>query len=213
MRSKEMSACAGDAKPRPLSRPGAGASVRVPQAAGRGLSEHGGCRRRVGTRGLAQRQDPRTRSSIVSQMIRVRGRLDVGDHAIIDDFCYFAADVRLGRYAHIAHGVTVLGGGWSCTVGDFTAIGPGVRILCASDDYDGGIAGPRIPAAFKRRPRCGDVRIGRHCVIGANSVILPGTVIPDGVAVGALSLVGPKSRLQPYGLYAGSPARFPAARH
>ncbi len=148
------------------------------------------------------------KDAIISRRIRARGALEVGDHAIVDDYCYFAADVRLGRYAHIAHGVSVLGGGWSCIVGDFTAIGPGVRILCASDDYDGGIAGPRIPTAFKGRPRCGDVRIGRHCVIGANSVILPGTVIPDGVAVGALSLVGPKTRLTSYGLYAGCPARL-----
>lgn len=152
------------------------------------------------------------KDAIVSQMIRVRGALEVGDHCIIDDFCYFAADVTLGEYVHISHGVTILGGGLRCTIGDFTAIGPGVRISCAADDYDGGIAGPKIPPEFKGRPAKGDVRIGRHCVIGANAVILPGTVIPDGVAIGALSLVRAKDTLEPYGLYAGCPVRLLRSR-
>lgn len=141
-------------------------------------------------------------------MIRVRSSLEVGDHTIIDEFCYFAADLRIGKYAHIAHAVTILGGGNLCTIGDFTAIGPGVRIACASDDYAGGIAGPHIPREFKGNPLSGDVIIGRHCVIGANSVILPGSVIPDGVGIGALSLVRPKDRIVSYGLYAGCPIRL-----
>ena len=145
--------------------------------------------------------------TIISTMIRARGAFDMGDHSICDDFCYFSADVQTGRYVHLAHSVTILGGGQRCTIGDFTAIGPGVRIVCASDDYDGGIAGPRIPTRFKRRPARGDVRIGRHCIIGANSVILPGTVIPDGVAIGALSLVRPADPLEPDTLYAGCPLR------
>lgn len=145
--------------------------------------------------------------TIISPMIRVRGAFEVSDHSICDDFCYFSADVKAGRYVHIAHGVTILGGGQCCTIGDFTAIGPGVRIICASDDYDGGIAGPRIPARFKRRPVRADVRIGRHCVIGANTVILPGVELPDGVAIGALSLVRRNDSLEPNGLYAGCPLR------
>lgn len=147
-------------------------------------------------------------SNIVSSMIRVRGSLELGEHCIVDDFCYFAADIQTGSYVHISHGVTVLGKGNRCAIGDFSAIGPGVRIVCASDDYDGGIAGPQIPTQFKRRPVRGDIRIGRHCVIGANSVILPGVQMPDGVAIGALSMVRPEDPMEPYGLYAGCPLRF-----
>ena len=141
-------------------------------------------------------------------MIRVRGSLEAGDNSIVDDFCYLSADVRLGEYVHISHGVTTLGGGHLCVIGNFSAIAPGVRIVCAADDYDGGIAGPSIPAQFKGNPLTGDVRIGRHCVIGANSVILPGVTLPDGCAIGALSMVRPGDELKRYGLYAGNPLRF-----
>lgn len=146
--------------------------------------------------------------TIISKSIRVRGDLVVGDYSIIDDYCYFAADVEIGKYVHIAHNVTVLGSGYKCKIGDFSAIGPGVRIACVSDDYEGGIAGPRIPHEYKGHPLAGNVVIGRHCVIGANSVILPGVVIPEGVGIGALSLVRPTDKLEPYGLYAGCPIRF-----
>jgi acetyltransferase-like isoleucine patch superfamily enzyme len=146
--------------------------------------------------------------AIISPNIRVRGDLQVGDYTIIDDHCYFASRVVLGKYVHISHGVTILGASYTCKIGDFTAVGPGVRIVCASDDYKAGIAGPRIPREFKGHPQGGDVIIGRHCVIGCNTVILPGVVMPDGVAIGALSLLRAKDKLEPYGLYAGCPVRF-----
>jgi len=149
-----------------------------------------------------------SKNTIISEMIRVRGSLDVGDCSIVDDFCYFAADILLGEYVHISHNVTVLGGGQRCEIGDFSAIGPGVRIVCASDDYSGGLAGPNVSTEFKGNPIYGDVKIGRHCVIGANSVILPGVTIPDGCAIGALSMVRSEDKLEPYGIYAGVPLRF-----
>ena len=148
------------------------------------------------------------KETIISESIRLRGDLVVGDCSIIDDYCYFAADVITGKYVHIAHNVTVLGKGFKCNIGDFTAIGPGVRIACASDDYNGGIAGPNIPIKYKGNPLSGNVSIGRHCVIGANSVVFPNVIMPDGVGIGSLSIVKPDCELEPYGLYAGSPLRF-----
>ena len=146
---------------------------------------------------------------IISKMTRFRGTLlEVGAHTIIDDFSYSSADLRLGKYVHIAHSVTIIGGGHVCTIGDFSAISPGVRIVYASDDYLGGMVGPNIPIEFKMNPDFGDVTIGKHCIIGSNSVIMPDLVIPDGVAIGALSLVRRKDKLKPYALYAGVPLRF-----
>jgi len=50
-----------------------------------------------------------------------------------------------------------------------------------------------------------DVHIGRHVVIGSGSVVLPGAVLEDGVAVGALSLM--RGHCPAFGIYAGVPAR------
>lgn len=56
-----------------------------------------------------------------------------------------------------------------------------------------------------RAPDRGAVKIGRHSIIGSGSVILPGVDIPEGVSVGALSLV--RKSLEPWGVYAGAPVR------
>ena len=47
--------------------------------------------------------------------------------------------------------------------------------------------------------------IGKHVVIGSNSVILPGVTLNDGSSVGAMSLVN-KSIDGPY-IFAGIPAK------
>lgn len=52
------------------------------------------------------------------------------------------------------------------------------------------------------------VVIGEDCGIGAGSVVLMGSEIPDGVFVGANSVVTSKDELKPFGLYRGDPLEF-----
>jgi galactoside O-acetyltransferase len=47
--------------------------------------------------------------------------------------------------------------------------------------------------------------LGRHVIVGSGTVILPGSRLEEGVAVGALSLVT-KDCLA-FGVYAGNPAK------
>ena len=63
---------------------------------------------------------------------------------------------------------------------------------------------PTLPESY-RKVDSRRVRIGRHAIIGAGSVILPGVNIGDGSSVGALCLV--TRDLEPWGVYVGSPAR------
>ena len=56
-----------------------------------------------------------------------------------------------------------------------------------------------------RHPIRSYVTIGRHAIIGANSVILPGVTIGEGAVVGACSLV--KRDCAPWSINFGAPAR------
>ena len=49
------------------------------------------------------------------------------------------------------------------------------------------------------------VRIGKHVIVGAGSVIMPGTEVAEGCSIGSMTLVN-KSTL-PWGIYVGIPAR------
>ncbi|HRF02696.1 MAG TPA: hypothetical protein PLI18_19450, partial [Pirellulaceae bacterium] len=50
-----------------------------------------------------------------------------------------------------------------------------------------------------------EILVGRHSIIGAGSVLLPGSRLPEGVAVGALSVVS--KELESWSVYAGNPVR------
>jgi len=56
------------------------------------------------------------------------------------------------------------------------------------------------------RQACRPIRVGRYCLVGTNSVLLGGSVLPDFSALGALSMLR-DAHDAPYRLYAGNPAR------
>lgn len=133
-----------------------------------------------------------------------------GSHIIIDDFVFIGAHDRLmiGNHVHIASHASITGGGY-CIVCDFAGISSGARVLTGSDDFDGALTGPTVPAALRSVSRTRTV-ILPHAVLGANSVVLPGVVVGEGTIVGAGSVV--TRNLEPWSIYAGSPARRLRAR-
>ena len=135
--------------------------------------------------------------------------LVVGDYTIIDDFVLIVARpwVRLGSHVHIAGFTSIVGGG-TFYMGDYSTLSWGTRIFTGTEDVSGqSLLGAAVPAPY-RVPRRSFVTIGKHCMIGANSVILPAVEIPDGVVVGAMSLVLEGAKLKPWSVYAGCPVRF-----
>lgn len=138
--------------------------------------------------------------------------IELGDHSRIDSGVHIIA--TSGKL--ILHGRNHIGGGShlcvgaDLTFGRFSGCSQGVRIYTASDDYTGRwMTGPCAPSSL-RGGRCEPIVIGRHCVIGSGSVILPGCDLGDGVSVGALSLV--TKPLESWGIYHGNPARRIKAR-
>jgi galactoside O-acetyltransferase len=132
--------------------------------------------------------------------------MEVGDSVIIDDFTFILAvgGVRLGSFVHIgAH--AFIGGGGGLVMEDFAGISGGVRVYTGNEDYLGGqLTNPTVPSPW-RTPSRAPVHIGRHAIVGAGSVVLPGVTIGEGAAVGALSVIA--RDLEPWTVYAGNPAR------
>jgi len=137
--------------------------------------------------------------------------MEIGDHSRIDDFCVVSGRVVLGRNVHIAPFCLVAGGDPGVTMEDFAGLAYHVQVFSQSDDYLGhSMTNPTVPARFKREFKAA-VHLGRHVIVGAGSVILPGVLIAEGCSVGALSLV--RKSTQPWGVYAGNPARRVQARN
>lgn len=131
----------------------------------------------------------------------------LGDNCTIDDFAFIAAKkfTKLGSYVHIASFVSITGGG-EFIMGDYSTLSSGVRIFTGTEDLSG-MVGATIPEPY-RKARRSYVVIGKHVMVGANSVVLPGVEIPDGAVIGAMSLVLENTKLKPWSIYAGSPVRW-----
>jgi galactoside O-acetyltransferase len=132
--------------------------------------------------------------------------ISIGDSVIIDDFVFLmgGARTRIGSFVHIAAFSLVAGGG-EFVMEDFSGLSGGVRVYTGDEDYSGGcLTGPTVPPPY-RLPIRSFVRIEKHAIIGANSVILPGVVIGQGAAIGANSLV--TKGCDPWTIYVGTPAR------
>ena len=111
------------------------------------------------------------------------------------------------RYNDLCNAFVSVGGrrDSSVSIGEYSTLSPGVVLVAGSDDYLGGIATPLAPMEVKGDVEIGYIRLEKHCLIGANSVVLPNVVFAEGASVGALSLV--KCNLESWVLYAGIPAR------
>jgi acetyltransferase-like isoleucine patch superfamily enzyme len=132
--------------------------------------------------------------------------MSLGDGVRIDPFCVLSAgsSLEIGTYVHIAaHGVVM--GSAPIVLGDFAGMSHGARVLSASDDFVGGaLIGPTVPEAY-RNVDARAVTMERHAVIGAGTLVLPGSVLEEGATVGSLSLV--KGRLAAWTVNFGTPAR------
>ncbi|MDD3082067.1 MAG: acyltransferase [Desulfobacterales bacterium] len=131
----------------------------------------------------------------------------MGNHVRIDDFCVISAGeggVDIGDHIHIAVFSSIQGAG-RVSLSDFCNLSSRVSVYSSNDDYSGdSMTNPTVPDRFKNVKHA-DVFLGKHVIVGSNSVILPGVVIGQGAAIGALSLVN--SDCDSFCVYAGVPAK------
>lgn len=133
--------------------------------------------------------------------------ISIGNNVRIDDFCVLSAGlggIEIGDYIHVAVYSSLIGAG-RISLCDFSNISSRVAIYSSSDDYSGDfMTNPMVPAELTHVTHA-DVFIGKHVIIGAGSVVLPGVTLEEGVAIGALSLVNKSCK--EYGVYSGVPVK------
>lgn len=145
----------------------------------------------------------------IDRSVRLFGaeRMSFGDHVRIDPFCILSAGpagMRIGRNVHIAAYCSLVGQE-KIELDDFAGLSARVSIFSSTDDYSGGaLTNPTVPAAFLN-VRSAPVVLGRHVIVGAGSVILPGVALGLGASVGALTLI--RKNVDEYAIMAGTPAK------
>ena len=130
----------------------------------------------------------------------------LGSNIIIDDFVFIGRhpSMSIGSYVHLG-GHTLIAGGGDFKMGDFSSTSGGVLIYTGTEDGSGAcLTNPTVPEPF-RKPLRSFVHVGRHVLLGAGVVVLPGVTIGDGAIIGACTLV--TKDLDPWTVYVGQPAR------
>jgi len=136
-------------------------------------------------------------------------KISIGDNTRIDDFVVISAGdggIKIGKNIHIAVYTLLMGKG-NITVEDYANFSSRVSIYSSNDDYSGKfMTNPTIDRQFTNVDD-NDVYIGKHVIVGCGSVILPGAILKEGVAIGALSLVK-AGTYKSFNIYAGIPTRL-----
>lgn len=131
--------------------------------------------------------------------------MSFGDNVRVDDFCIFVGDITIKDNVHIAAFCGLHASCGSITIDDCSTFSSNVAVYAASDDYSGEyMTSSVIPEKYKHTVQS-DILIGKYVIVGTGSSILTGSIIPDGVAVGAMCMV--KTELEPWGIYAGVPCK------
>lgn len=133
--------------------------------------------------------------------------IEIGDNVRIDDFCMLSggSGIKLGNHIHIACGSYLFGGG-GIVFEDFVQISTHISFFSQSDDFTGqSLVGPQIPMRYKPFLRSGQITLKRHVLLGKGCTVLPNVTIAEGCSVGAHSLIAENT--QPWGIYAGTPAK------
>jgi galactoside O-acetyltransferase len=134
-------------------------------------------------------------------------RIEIGSNVRIDAFSVLSAGeggICIGHHVHVAAFVFMAGAA-RIELEDFCGISGRSSIYSSNDDYSGAaLTGPTLPDEL-RLVHAAPVRVRRHVIVGAGSVILPGVTIGEGAAVGALSIV--KRDVAPFTIVAGTDQR------
>ncbi len=128
----------------------------------------------------------------------------VGDYSLIDSFvkvkfCGGVGHIIIGSYSYINSGC-VLYSGNGITIGNNVLVAANCTFAPVNHAYK------KKDVLIRQQgflPSRGGIVIEDDVWIGANVVILDGAALGKGCVVGASALV--KGKLQPYGIYVGSP--------
>lgn len=142
----------------------------------------------------------------------IRGtNIIIDDEVVIDSFVKIKSvggtgDIYIGKKSYINSG-TVIYSGNGVNIGNYVLIASNCTLAPVNHEYRS-----KDKTIIEQRfmPSKGGIIIEDDVWIGANTVILDGSIIKKGVVIGACSLV--RGELEAYGIYSGNPLQLKGYR-
>ncbi len=138
-------------------------------------------------------------------------QMEIGSNVRIEDYCVLNGHIKLGNNVMICV-FCLLDGNAGIVIEDNVTMAARVVIHSGTDDYSGkSLVGCFAPIEHRKYRIAKQVVLKKHTIIGDGSVIMPGVILEEGTAVGALSFV--KENTQEWCIYVGIPAKKLKKRH
>lgn len=109
--------------------------------------------------------------------------------------------LQLGNYVHVGRNNTIAAVN-SVILEDYVLLGPNVSIFDSVHNYED----TKIPIVLQGYSRGGSVHLEKECFIGANVFIFPNVTIGRHSVIGANSVV--KQSIPPFSVAVGAPAKI-----
>jgi len=136
----------------------------------------------------------------IDETARLKGPHEIGNHVSIDYGTYCTVQLRIADYVHIGPHVSIIGGASATfSMGNFSFLAAGCRVICASDEHLGeGIGIPWIPKGRDRvveRP----ITVADFAGVCTGAILMPGVTIAEGAIIGAGCIV--RKSVDPWMVY------------
>jgi galactoside O-acetyltransferase len=131
----------------------------------------------------------------------------LGNNVRIDPFTLITTGLKTGDNIQITSHC-VLGGGnqHTITLGNWTFIGYGSKLFCASEDYSGDF-GPVNEFWGSNKINRGDITFEDYSGVASDVIVMPNVTLPIGCTIGAKSFVYTKNQLTPWSIWFGNPIK------
>jgi len=137
----------------------------------------------------------------------------LSDNVRIDPFCLITTGLNVGSNVQICSHA-VLGGGaqQKITLGNWTFIGYGSKLFCASEDYSGAYGAVNEFWGDNKIYR-GDITFNDYSGVASDVMLMPGITLPLGCTIGAKSFVYKNDELIEWAVLIGNPLRLHKMRN
>lgn len=149
--------------------------------------------------------------TIIGKTVRIRNpeKVTIGRNVIIDDFTYISGEVSIGDYVHIGPGCVLSASTGRIEMGALSGLSAGCKLYAGSSNYvECGLDMPTIPETHRYNVIHENLVLEPFALVGANSIVLPGCRLPQGIAVAASLVVRKKLTLKPWHLLLDNEGRL-----
>lgn len=130
----------------------------------------------------------------------------IGEGTFVAETAAVIGDVRIGRQSSIWYGAVVRGDENSIDIGDRVSIQDCAVVHISHGETGKVHVGNDVIVGHNATVHA--CTVGDHCLIGMGSTVLDGAEIGEGSIIAAQSLVLGRTKVGPYEMWAGVPAKF-----